>query len=188
MRECFVEKKFCHPRWRPDSLNLERDIEAASTIEYSIFKDLWNVVEILCLLMATVHTILTFTYIGFCDMICVQQKGTAYNRSEQLRNARLYFSAVFILVVWIRLNSCLRHHQQFAPFVAMLEGSVGSLIKIGFLFFEFFIPFCVACWVLFGGQSIDPKNSKNHFFVSLKFLQIICLSFHKIKCLTKMLS
>ena len=34
----------------------------------------------------------------------------------------------------------------------MLSHVIGDTLKFGFLFFEFFIPYVCAFWILFGGQ------------------------------------
>ena len=43
-------------------------------------------------------------------------------------------------------------HKAFGAFVAMLGECLVASYEIGFLFLEFFIPFGVTFWVLFGGQ------------------------------------
>lgn len=168
MKECFIEQKFCHPRWQTDFLSLERNIEAAYTISHSLFDDGWNIVEIVCLTMATIQSIMTIIYIGLCGNACILAKEDTWTSSENLRNARNYWSAVFILVTWVRLNVCLRHHTKFGPFISMLAGCGGKFIQIAFLFFEFFVPFCVAGWVLFSNDT-----GGNYQLTEVSYIKII---------------
>ena len=36
--------------------------------------DRWNLIEVLCLFMSCIQTVLTFTYVGLCGQDCVQAK------------------------------------------------------------------------------------------------------------------
>ena len=86
---------------------------------------------------------------------------------------KIYYSAAFLVVVWIRLNNCFHYSQTVGAFVAMLGECVVAVARFGFLFLEFFIPFTCSFWVLFGG-----RRSKSDFIL-LKFdAQISCFSFN----------
>ena len=73
-----------------------------------------------------------------------------------------YWSIVFLLVVWVRLNICFRYHQTFGPLIQVLAGCVDAIVQIGFLFAEFFIPFVVACWLLFGGRYTQSEENEGN--------------------------
>jgi len=72
--------------------------------------------------------------------------------TPHIHEIRIYYSAVFIVCVWIRLNNCFHYSQTVGAFVAMLGEIVMAVARFGFLFAEFFIPFTCAFWVLFGGK------------------------------------
>lgn len=143
-------------------MGLEREYEAAGTISYSIFDDAWNIVEIVCLTMANLQFLITVIYISLCDNACVFNQKTTHvkrwNETRPIKNAKMYFSSLFIVVTWVRMNICFRHTQFLGPLIQMLYGCLESFIQIAFLFFEFFIPFSVAGWVLFGGELLHKEG------------------------------
>lgn len=131
-------KKYCHPRWEVEGNMLKEISDNAEMLSATFWRDGWNFVEGLCLLMATVQTILTVTL-------------AIVNPSHATFKIRSYYSAIFVVVVWIRLNRSLRLVQSVGPFIAMLGECVIATARFAFLFFEFFIPFSVSFWITFGG-------------------------------------
>lgn len=158
IRECYLEKWYCHPRWISDKMGLEREYEAAGTISYSIFDDAWNIVEIVCLTMANLQFLITVIYISLCDNACVFNQKTTHvkrwNETRPIQNAKMYFSSLFIVVTWVRMKICFRHTQFLGP-----------LIQIAFFFFEFFTPFSVAGWVLFGGELLHKEGISGIYLI-----------------------
>lgn len=61
--------------------------------------------------------------------------------------------AVTLILIWLRLMKFFRSFQTLGPFITMLGHVIDATIKFGFLFFEVFIPYCCAFWILFGGVS-----------------------------------
>lgn len=128
----------CHPRWPRDTANLKQRTELLEQPAPSFFGDGWVLIEVACLFLASVFTIITIMW---------------YLRPQNAA-VRMYYSAFFVLVVWIRLNRCFRYHETFGPFIEMLGECVVASGQIGFLFIEFYVPLSVAFWVLFGGDPI----------------------------------
>ena len=49
------------------------------------------------------------------------------------------------------MRSC-RAFRMLGPFIAILGSVIADTCKFTFLFFEFYIPYTVAFWILFGGK------------------------------------
>ena len=60
------------------------------------------------------------------------------------------FVAVALILVWLRLMKFCRSFQTLGPFITMLGHVIDATVKFGFLFFEIFIPYCCAFWIIFG--------------------------------------
>lgn len=54
------------------------------------------------------------------------------------------------------MRSC-RPFRSLGPFIEILGSVIADTLKFAFLFFEFYIPYAVAFWILFGG---DHKASQ----------------------------
>lgn len=147
----YNRKPFCHPRWSAEFTTLQKQAEATENSTFHFWNNGWIIIEILCLLLACVSTIITILWYLHEDNII----------SNFHYQIRLFFSAFFVLVVWIRLNRCFKYHQTFGPFVAMLEECTLASAQIGFLFLEFYLPFAVAFWVLFGRT--EPEDGSDEY-------------------------
>lgn len=132
-------EKYLHPRWISERVLFEKEADVIKRKSLTYWSSGWNVLEAICLCMATVQFILT--------VVWITRPSTVH-----ISGFRLYFSAVFIVVVWIRLNNCFHSNQYVGAFVAMLGECVVAVARFGFLFCEFFIPFTCAFWVTFGGE------------------------------------
>lgn len=120
----------------------------------SMLTDGWTVIEILALIMSTVQFIIVIISLAGPNV-------------KHIENTKKYYSAVFVLLIWVRLNRSLRYLQTLGPFIAMLGECITSTAQFGFLFFEFFIPFAAAFWVLFGGKRQSKEKVVTLFFYVL---------------------
>lgn len=136
--EIAKEQKTCHPQWKFEKILLDKKLELVDSLENRFWKDRWNIVELLCLIMGIGESILVFSAIALESSTVVQKVSD-------------YYTAFFIIVVWLRLNRCLRSISLFGPFIAMLGQCAIATAQFGFLYFEFYIPFSAAIWVTFGG-------------------------------------
>ena len=59
--------------------------------------------------------------------------------------------AIGLIFIWLRLMKSFRAIRSLGPFIAILGSVVFDTLKFGFLFFDFFIPYAVGFWILFGG-------------------------------------
>ena len=74
-----------------------------------------------------------------------------------LKQYHIRIFAFSLVLIWLRiLNSC-RAFKSLGPFISLLGHVVDDTIKFGFLFFEFFIPYTCAFWMLFGGKENAEK-------------------------------
>lgn len=105
--------------------------------------------EVACLMLATVFFIINIAW-----YICEKLKVV-----PGIRDVRQLYSAAFVIIVWIRLNRALRSSQLMGPYVAMIQQCFVAGTQILFLFVEFYIPFCVAFWVLFGGDTKEARGN-----------------------------
>ena len=55
-----------------------------------------------------------------------------------------------------------RSFQSVGPFIVILGSVISDTIKFTFLFFEFYIPYTVAFWILFGGNENAGECLLNH--------------------------
>ena len=61
---------------------------------------------------------------------------------------RMY--AVALIIIWLRLMRSCRAFRTLGPFIAILGSVAKDTLKFAFLFFEFFIPYTMAFWIIFG--------------------------------------
>ena len=161
--QLYNSEEFCHPRWPGDMSTQEKDVETVNNLESQFWKDGWTIIEVVCLFLGCVKTIITIYWY-------INPEGTKEHYT------RLYYSAFFVLVVWIRLNRCFKYHQTLGPFVEMLQECALASTRIGFLFFEFVIPFAVAFWVFFGGVAVKGGSTEYLNFNDLLY-QLWLLAF-----------
>lgn len=134
--------RFVHPRWPKDNCELRKTKQKAKNMYTDFWYNGWSIIEALCLLMTCIQTVITIYWYFDTKNIRV------------LTEVRMYHSTMFVIVIWTRLNRAFRSDRMLGPFVVMLAQSSLCLFRITFLFFEFFIPFSVFCWVIFGGDQI----------------------------------
>ena len=72
--------------------------------------------------------------------------------------------AIGLIFIWLRLIRSFRAFRSLGPFIAILGSVIFDTLKFGFLFFDFFIPYVVGFWILFGGSAhgkLMGANSKD---------------------------
>ena len=58
--------------------------------------------------------------------------------------------AVGLIIIWLRLMRSCRAFRTLGPFIAILGSVAKDTLKFAFLFFEFFIPYTMGFWIIFG--------------------------------------
>lgn len=84
------------------------------------------------------------------------------NETANKIHPRVY--AIGLIVIWIRFMRSVRSFQSVGPFIVILGSVINDTIKFTFLFFEFYIPYTVAFWILFGGK----ENAGGWYFLIVK--------------------
>ena len=95
-----------------------------------------------------------FEWITFAGiLICIVTRGVAILINDPIADKVHHRVITFTLIlVWLRLMKYCRPFQSLGPFITMLGHVIGATVKFAFLFFEIFIPYCCAFWILFGEQ------------------------------------
>lgn len=70
----------------------------------------------------------------------------------EVKKYHIRIFAFSLVIIWLRILSSCRAFKSLGPFITLLGHVVDDTIKFGFLFFEFFIPYTCAFWMLFGGK------------------------------------
>ncbi|XP_057289662.1 uncharacterized protein LOC130612375 [Hydractinia symbiolongicarpus] len=156
LHQCKDEKKFCHPRWVVEKSLLKKKKNIAENLSQRFFSDGWNVIDLISLLVGTGAWIITLINTIFPNIYKINSVWTGY-------------CTFFILLAWLRLNRYVRYEQSLGRFIAMLEESAIASVTFAFLFFEFFIPFVVAFWVLFGGVKQGSEGGEYEKFNDLVY-------------------
>lgn len=135
--------KYCHPRWPAEGNFLKDELEKLDKSHTKYFSDMWNVFDWLCyvFLIAVIST-------HFADI---------FAHSNLLARAHIRLTAVSVILLWLRLFKNVRAYAFLGPFVVMLGAMTSDVIKFGFLYLEFFIPYLCAFWMIFGGNKY-PEN------------------------------
>ena len=144
--ELELDAPFCHPAWPLEVISLKNNIEILGRRSSKFFTKGWNVIEAFCLLMATIQMILNIYW------YCKPENSSVFS-------TRMYFSAIFIVITWLRLNRALSTLQWLGPFIDMLGECAIASARFGFLYTEFYVPFAVMFWVIFGRSGKKLSSS-----------------------------
>eukprot|EP00111_Clytia_hemisphaerica_P019381 TCONS_00057216-protein len=137
-RELERDLMYCHERWPEEHRYLTSEINLIETSSKRFMKNGWNGFEMFTnLIMAMV----------------IITRVVAVTLSNPTLNTIHYKSVPMLLILlWLRFMRYCQIYQSLGPFITMLSHVIGDTLKFGFLFFEFFIPYVCAFWILFGGQ------------------------------------
>ena len=136
MREIERDLQFCHPQWPEERRFVSSEVYRIKSDSSSFLGDPWNIFE-------------WCTYAGL--LLLMSTRGAAILHGDPLADAIHHRScAVVLIFVWLRLMKYCRSFHSLGPFITMLGHVVQTTFKFAFLFFEIFIPYCCAFWILFG--------------------------------------
>ena len=136
--------QYCHPRWTQEKTCIEQLVRQIEGRKRSYFQDRWNYFDWVTYLMLIIVIIL-----HIINVVVLKNK---YNY--------VFFRilACTIILVWIRLLKFARPFPAQGPFVVILDNILGDTIRWGFVIAMFYIPYAVAFWMLFGGNSGNPED------------------------------
>ncbi|XP_065663270.1 uncharacterized protein LOC100211734 [Hydra vulgaris] len=140
-----VEKdlRYCHPRWPEERKYLESELAQIRTFQRTYFREPWNIFE-------------WIAYFVVLTLVLTRIMAVALNdQTASEVHPRVY--SLGLIVIWLRFMRSCRAYRSLGPFIAILGSVIADTMKFAFLFFEFFIPYVVGFWILFGGK-INAKT------------------------------
>jgi len=128
---------YCHPRWPEERKYILQELERIQGSRISYFADWWNIFDWIVYIWISAGVVVRI--IALCG-------------GEEASNIHREILALSMIVIWIRLLKAMRAFQALGPFIVMLGHILRDTLRFGFLYFEFFIPYIIAFWMLFGGS------------------------------------
>ena len=148
--------EFCHPRWPEEARYLECEIRMIKDAKALHFQDSWNYLEwISCTMIVT--AILSHLVNIFLP--------TSLTYKVHMR-----ILAFLLILLWLRILKYVRPFKGPGPFVQMLGHVVNNIVKWGFLYVVFYIPYAAAFWIIFGGISPKPVEGYSDVFDLLVYI------------------
>ncbi|XP_065663977.1 transient receptor potential channel pyrexia isoform X2 [Hydra vulgaris] len=138
---------FCHPQWPEERSYIILEIERIKKSKVLYFKDLWNLLDWIAYL---------WILLGVCFRIA------ALSGNQDAAKYHKKILAFSMTVIWLRLLKVVKVYQFLGPFIVMLGHIMKDTIKFCFLFMEFFFPFVIAFWLMFGGEENALKMIENN--------------------------
>lgn len=137
-RQLMRDIDYCHPRWGQEKTFLESEMKAVRARSKGILSDPWNIFEFI-------------TFAAVLVLICTRIVSLVKPDSEISKEIHLKGFAIALIFMWLHFMKSCRPFTTLGPFITMLGHVISDTITFGFLFFEFFIPYAVGFWILFGG-------------------------------------
>jgi len=132
----------CHPRWPEEKRYLEGELERIRrNTRGTYFRNAWNIID-------------WITHIAVL-MVVITRAITVLWKDENSDKIHPKVFAISLILIWMRLMKACRAFKALGPFITLLGHVVEDTLKFAFLYFEFFIPYCCAFWIIFGG----PENA-----------------------------
>ena len=138
---------FCHPRWPEEKKYLDSELQQIRTYQRTYFRQPWNIFE-----WITYGVVLTLAITRIMAVV-------SSNKTAEQIHPHAY--ALGLIVIWLRFMRSCRAFRSLGPFIAILGSVIQDTLKFAFLFFEFFIPYTVGFWILFGGPVHGKKMGEN---------------------------
>lgn len=147
VRELEKDLSFCHPRWPEERKYLEMELREIADSGISYFNDAWNYFD-------------WITYGWVSAVIVTRILGVAIS-NPTARSVHPKVFAVALIFIWLRLMKFFRAFSALGPFIVIVGHIINDVLKFGFLYIEFFIPYVCAFWMIFGGEenAIKMKNA-----------------------------
>ncbi|XP_065055117.1 uncharacterized protein LOC135683708 [Rhopilema esculentum] len=143
VRELERDLEYCHPRWPDERQYLESEIKRIQCAKTSYFKDAWNIMDWL-------------TYIAVLAVI-ITRVLAVFSNEKAASNLHPRVYALALIFMWLHFMKSCRPFKSLGPFITMLGHVMQDTLRFAFLFFEFFIPYVCAFWIIFGGEKNAQK-------------------------------
>lgn len=136
---------YCHPRWPQEKTFLESEMKAVRSRGGGMLSDPWNILDLL-------------TYMSVLVVIVTRLVSVFYGEKLAEEIHRKAYAAAMIFM-WLHFMKSCRPFTTLGPFITMLGHVMMDTFTFAFLFFEFFIPYAIGFWILFGG-SVNAAKMK----------------------------
>ena len=156
IRDLERDLEYCHPRWPEEERYLECEIKMIKDANAAHFQDSWNYLEWIC--CALIITAIISHLVNF-----LLRTPTTYT-------VHMRILAFLLILLWLRILKYVRPFKGPGPFVQMLGHVVDNIVKWGFLYVVFYIPYAAAFWILFGGISPNPVRGYSEVFDLLVYI------------------
>ena len=150
IRDLERDLEFCHPRWPEEARYLECEIKMIKDSNALHFQDSWNYLEWVCCTLIVTAIISHLTNI--------------FLRTPMTYAVHVRIVAFLLILLWLRILKYVRPFKGPGPFVQMLGHVIDNIVKWGFLYVVFYIPYAAAFWILFGGISPNPVRGYSEVF------------------------
>ncbi|XP_065055381.1 transient receptor potential cation channel subfamily A member 1-like isoform X4 [Rhopilema esculentum] len=138
---------YCHPRWPEEKKYLDSELQQIRTYQRTYFRDPWNIFE-------------WITY-GVVLTLVITRMMAVFSSNKTAEQIHPGAYAMGLIVIWLRFMRSCRAFRSLGPFIAILGSVIADTLKFAFLFFEFFIPYTVGFWILFGGPVHGKQMGEN---------------------------
>lgn len=129
---------YCHPRWPEERKYLEMERNEIIDSGISYFNDSWNYFD-------------WVTYAWILGII-VTRIFAVVLKNDSARSLHPKVFAIALIFIWLRLMKVFRGFVTLGPFIVMIGHIIDDTLKFGFLYFEIYVPFVCAFWIIFGGK------------------------------------
>ena len=137
IRELEKDLNFTHPRWPEERKYLEMEIRNIADSGISYFNDAWNYFD-------------WITYAWVLSIVITRLLSVGWG-SSIAKSLHPKVFALALIFIWLRLMKVFRAFVSLGPFIVMIGSIIDDTLKFAFLYFEFFIPYVCAFWIVFGG-------------------------------------
>eukprot|EP00111_Clytia_hemisphaerica_P011884 TCONS_00034914-protein len=137
-RQLNRDMDFCHPRWSQEKTFLESEMKAVRTRKQGLLSDPWNVFDFL-------------TYAAVSTVIVTRLASFFIKKDAPSDEIHLKAYTATLIFMWLHFMKSCRPFTTLGPFITMLGHVMKDTITFAFLFVEFFVPYTVSFWILFGG-------------------------------------
>ncbi|XP_065663254.1 uncharacterized protein LOC100208925 isoform X1 [Hydra vulgaris] len=138
IREVERDLTYSHPRWPEERRYLMTEMEnIRSSNALAYWKNGWNI----------------FEWVAFFSvlLVAITRFAAIISGKKSVHDLHSKTFPLLLIILWLRFMKCCRCYQSLGPFITMLGHVIADTAKFAFLFFEFFIPYVCAFWILFGG-------------------------------------
>ncbi|XP_077991605.1 uncharacterized protein LOC144445836 [Glandiceps talaboti] len=156
--------EYCHPRWPQERIYLEREIKEMDEMAPNYFSDSWNYFDWFVYIL-----LLSCTLLHVID-IAVDSDDDATGEDLLSKVVHRLF-AITIIFLWLRLMKTCRAFQSLGPFIVMLGKIMMDVVRFGYLYLEFWVPYCCAFWMIFGVTG-EVKGMETFYGVAYSLFRI----------------